>query len=532
MEINNLQPEKPNGNIEYKLKLTNISNSRFQELITQMKFRLNEGSGEAIYQIGIYDNGYIKGINTIEMDESILNLKNIAKECSAEITIISKNMINNSIIAEILVRELHYLGNYIDIKIAIAGNVDAGKSTLIGVLTSGKYDNGRGMSRLNVFRHKHEIDSGRTSSISHQIMGFDATGNIINKTKLRNLSWPEIIKDSSKVVTLYDLAGHEKYLRTTITGFSSIYPDYTFILVGSNMGITHITKEHISLCIYFNIPFTIILTKIDLAPENILKDTLVKIKKLLKSGGVRKIPYNITNLDDIINASKNIKYNNIVPIFTISNVTGIGIDLLEKYINLLPNRLNYQENIDNHVEFHIDDTFNVSGCGTIVSGILLNGNITINDQLFLGPEKNSIQFKPVQIRSIHYKRVPIKSINAGHYICLCLKKISRKTVHKGMVLVSSKSQIKIYRKFKADIHILKSHHTTIKINYQPVLHINNISQSAKIIEIENTEILRTGDKAKVVFQFVYYPTYINIGNRIVFREGHIRGIGIITELIE
>jgi GTPase len=46
------------------------------------------------------------------------------------------------------------------------GGEGAGKSTLIGVLISGKKDNGKGLARTKVFRHKHEILDGRTSSIS------------------------------------------------------------------------------------------------------------------------------------------------------------------------------------------------------------------------------------------------------------------------------------------------------------------------------------------------------------------------------
>ena len=58
------------------------------------------------------------------------------------------------------------------------GNVDAGKSTLLGVLTQGELDNGRGRARLNLFRHLHEIQSGRTSSISHEILGFNSQGEV------------------------------------------------------------------------------------------------------------------------------------------------------------------------------------------------------------------------------------------------------------------------------------------------------------------------------------------------------------------
>lgn len=61
---------------------------------------------------------------------------------------------------------------------AVLGNVDSGKSTLLGVLTQGELDNGRGRARLNLFRHLHEIQSGRTSSISFEILGFNSKGEV------------------------------------------------------------------------------------------------------------------------------------------------------------------------------------------------------------------------------------------------------------------------------------------------------------------------------------------------------------------
>lgn len=66
------------------------------------------------------------------------------------------------------------------------GNVDAGKSTLLGVLTHDELDNGRGRARLNLFRHLHEIQSGRTSSISHEILGFNGKGEVLHKKILHS----------------------------------------------------------------------------------------------------------------------------------------------------------------------------------------------------------------------------------------------------------------------------------------------------------------------------------------------------------
>jgi GTPase len=49
---------------------------------------------------------------------------------------------------------------YIDLRVSVLGSFDVGKSTLLGVLTQGELDNGRGRARLNMFRHLHEIQSG------------------------------------------------------------------------------------------------------------------------------------------------------------------------------------------------------------------------------------------------------------------------------------------------------------------------------------------------------------------------------------
>ena len=70
---------------------------------------------------------------------------------------------------------------FLDIRVAVIGNVDVGKSTLLGVLTHGEFDNGRGRARLNLFRHLHEIQSGRTSSISHEILGFNIDGEVCSE---------------------------------------------------------------------------------------------------------------------------------------------------------------------------------------------------------------------------------------------------------------------------------------------------------------------------------------------------------------
>ena len=68
---------------------------------------------------------------------------------------------------------------------------------MLGVLVKGGLDDGRGKARVNLFRHKHEIESGRTSSVGMEIMGFDTRGDIVaSNVPGRKLSWEEIGKRS------------------------------------------------------------------------------------------------------------------------------------------------------------------------------------------------------------------------------------------------------------------------------------------------------------------------------------------------
>jgi len=87
-------------------------------------------------------------------------------------------------------------------RVAVVGNVDAGKSTLLGVLTHAELDNGRGYARQKLFRHKHEMESGRTSSVGNDILGFDSCGCIVNKPDHGSLDWVKICEKASKVTEL------------------------------------------------------------------------------------------------------------------------------------------------------------------------------------------------------------------------------------------------------------------------------------------------------------------------------------------
>ncbi|GLE02906.1 hypothetical protein PINS_up011770 [Pythium insidiosum] len=169
------------------------------------------------------------------------------------------------------------------LRVAFVGNVDSGKSSLIGTLIKGELDDGRGSSRQAVFRHQHEITSGRTSSVATAYLGFGADGQqVLSRRAGRVLPWPELARAARKRVQLIDLAGHEKYLKTTVFGLTGMQPDIVVVVVGANMGVKRMTKEHLAIAVALELPIVVALTKIDIAPKNVAKETLQTIRQSLK----------------------------------------------------------------------------------------------------------------------------------------------------------------------------------------------------------------------------------------------------------
>lgn len=536
-----MEPEKDYGNIEYKLKFNNSTAERIEELTSQLRFRMEEGNYECIYKIGIHDNGDIVGLNLIEYEETMKVIKLICEKNKYIISSIYEHKVDEyKNVYEILIREYNE-SKYTDIKVAIAGNVNASKSSLLGVLIGGKLDDGRGSARTSVFNFQHEIKSGMTSSIAHHILGFDVYGNIVNyDNKFGKMSWTDIVKNSSKIISFSDLAGHEKYFKTTILGLASTFPDVCMILVESiSDKITRMTKEHIFLCLTLNIPFVIIMTKIDLIEnrKNVYVNTLNELLKILKMPGIRKTPFKIKDESDIRLCAEKIYTNEIAPIFQISNVSGKGISDIKMFLNLLGKRdKNY--NIDGPVEHYIDTIFNVKGVGIVVGGNLLSGTIKIGDKLYIGPDFSGL-YTIVTIKSIYCKKTPIQEISHSTYVCLGIKGITKENIRKGHVILSH-NLCKSVNEFVVDMRILKSHSTTIKNGYEPTIHTYSIRQTAKLVNIlkkisdrnddEPINLLKIGDKAIVKFKFKYRPEYLKVGSIIFISEGQTKAIGIIKEI--
>lgn len=539
-----LAPESDEGNIEYKLKLVKVDDDRFDRLVTQLRYRLTEGLGEALYELGVGDDGKPHGLDAADETESLSTLRRMAAAAGAEVTVLHCREGRTGNVIEAMVRERPLDGGVglIELRVAVVGNVDSGKSTLVGVLTRGQLDNGRGLARGHCFRHKHEVDNGRTSSVSQLTLGFGTNGSVTNYSSIRPHTQEEVLKESSKLVTFVDLCGHERYLKTTVFGLTGAVPDFGAVVLGANAGVQKMTREHLGLLLALRLPFFAVITKIDLAPPNVLKETIDGLCALLKGRNVRKMPYLVKDATGCLACARQLAEGaRLVPVFQVSNVNGENLDLLRLFLNALPASRDWVEKRNDKVEFCIDDAFNVPGVGVVIAGTVLKGSVRIEHGqgpvLLLGPDTTG-GFKTVQVKGIHTKAVAVDEVRAGQSASFAVKVVGgnsndrvlkRAHVRKGMHLLDPKLKPRAARSFAAEVFVLH-HPTTIKRGYQPVVHARTVRQVAAVQDM-NVELLRSGTRARVRFRFQHYPEYLAVGTPIIFREGNTRGIGVVKRVL-
>lgn len=438
------------------------------------------------------------------------------------------------------------------VRVAVVGNVDAGKSTLIGTLKTGQLDNARGSARAKIMMHKHEIETGRTSTVTSHLLGFDEDSNPVvcngegsGKAGAKKDAMADVAARSQSLVTLVDLAGHEKYLKTTVHGISSGMIDYALVLVNARQPPTHMTRHHINLAAACSIPFVVVLTKTDGCPAHIIKSTKDEVNKILRSPEIKKKSYEIKKEFDVTIVKD--KMHAITPVVSISCVTGDGIDLLNKLLSSLPKRRRHQQKIGRLFEYLVEDTFNVTGVGMVVSGFVNAGRVEVGQKVFVGPVNGS--FIATQVKSAHIARTHVKSVVAGNNACLALAlgKEEKKLIRKGMVVLEHEVDTSFV--FEAEVAILKGSGvdgTTIKKDYETMVHILHMKQCARIESVEVMEgsngystvdafgepIIRPGCRAKIVFRFMQRKEFVRTGMRVLFRDGHLRGCGVIIRVGE
>jgi translation elongation factor EF-Tu-like GTPase len=356
------------------------------------------------------------------------------------------------------------------------------QSTLCGILTRGNLDDGRGSARSFIMKHKHELENGRTSAVAVELVGYTAEGKqVIPSARSGNnvvKRWAEVTEKSARTLTLIDLCGHERYLKTTLFGLTGLLPDFCLLVVGANMGVQVMTREHIGLAVALNIPLFVVLTKIDIAPPNVLKHTRQTLAGILRENG--KMPFPVRDEAAVTAAVESIGTNRVTPVFNISAVTGQNVDLLRSFVSKV--QRSHSRYTDLHkdpevdysaqptVYFPIDGVYEVKNVGLVVGGTLSHGKIHVGDAIWLGPDTLG-HFVQVTIKSIECRRVSKQQVLRGQSATFAIKTVNRKLVlrrsefRKGMCLADytpsdsgpAKAPVGFFE-FEASVVIL--HHCT------------------------------------------------------------------------
>jgi GTPase len=404
---------------------------------------------------------------------------------------------------------------------------------------------------------------------------------------------------------MIDLCGHEHFLKTTVYGLMGMAPDLVMLLVGANAGVQKMTREHLGLTAALQLPVVVVVTKIDMAPKHILEESMKRVDRVLRLASRKK--FTVNDIDDARAAAAAMTSGNVAPVFQISCITGEGLDLLRTFYSEMAcgagqslagsgvrastsvggkeaqtleqaEKFLREDNLEAiECEFHIDNVYNVPGVGTVVSGSVFHGVVTIGMHLTLGPDDLG-DFREVRVGSIHRQCVPVDCVFAGQQSTFAIKATNTKVHHsnkealkrqhirKGMVLLSQKRAEALKANhptgslaittFEADVKVLH-HTTTIQIGYAPIVHLGTIRQSAYIEKIsfpkaatdsenldgsekvDNTpsadqssqNFLRTGSSALVQFRFAYRPEFVTPGRPLVFREGTTKGVGRVVRLL-
>ena len=512
-----LEPEIEEGNIEYKRKIHNLTNYRLEQLTSQMKWRINEGNGEALYYIGVNDNGTIYGLDHKEFCDTMKNLSIISKKINSNIVDVQKIYVTEDnkekLYAIVKIKSNLYIANYQNYRIIFLGESQVGKSTLISILSYGQSDDGNGSARLSLFNHKHEIFAGKTSSITLENIGY-CEDEFINHTKY-NIQ--DIINKSTKILSLIDIPGNDKYYKTTLNNICNKFPHVILIVINPFDYKMEKIKFFIDICQIFEIRYCFIFTKND------LPDYVKNIKNL-----INKINKNFNIKIYIFIKSKN---NKNIYYHKISNITLDGIDKLQDFLNkIIYESENYSLEVCNlslyteksDTEININDIFQIPNIGPVITGTVLSGNVKINDELKLGPiyktANSEILWVTITIKSIYRNNIPTLIGETNTLISITFdldENIIESDIKKDMLLVSDIEKIKSY-----SIITIKSK-INLKIGIILSVFIRNIITTCEVLEI---------NKDNYKLKICKNPIYVKINDNVLLKHHDLYGVGKIVQL--
>ncbi|MBO0468370.1 elongation factor Tu [Enterococcus plantarum] len=389
----------------------------------------------------------------------------------------------------------HYDRSKPHVNIGTIGHVDHGKTTLTAAITTvlGKKGLANPQDYASIDAAPEERERGITINTSH----------VEYETEARHYAH-------------IDAPGHADYVKNMITGAAQM--DGAILVVSATDGPMPQTREHILLSRQVGVKHLIVfLNKIDLVDDEELIDLVeMEVRELLNE-------YNFPGDDTPI-----IKGSALKALQGDSTAEAAIIELMDTVDNYIPTP---ERDTDKPLLLPVEDVFSITGRGTVASGRIDRGKVSVGDEIEIVGIKPTTQ-KAV-VTGIEMFRKTLDYGEAGDNVGVLLRGITRDEIERGQVIAKPGS-ITPHTKFIAEVYVLTKEeggrHTPFFTNYRPQFYFRTTDVTGVVELPEGIEMVMPGDNITIDVELIH-PIAVEQGTTFSIREGgRTVGSGMVTEI--
>ncbi len=382
------------------------------------------------------------------------------------------------------------------VNVGTIGHVDHGKTTLTAALTKVMADKMGGEAKAfdQIDNAPEERERGITIATSHVEYESDA-----------------------RHYAHVDCPGHADYVKNMITGAAQM--DGAILVCSAADGPMPQTREHILLSRQVGVPYIVVfLNKADMVDDEELVELVeMEVRELLDA-------YEFPGDDTPIIVGSALKALEGDPAWT-SKVEEL-VDALDTYIPE-PERA-----VDGNFLMPIEDVFSISGRGTVVTGRVERGVITVGEEIEIVGIKETTK---TTCTGVEMFRKLLDQGEAGDNVGVLLRGTKRDEVERGQVLAHV-GTITPHTHFKAEIYVLSKdeggRHTPFFNGYRPQFYFRTTDVTGAVDLPEGVEMVMPGDNVTVEVKLIA-PIAMDEGLRFAVREGgRTVGAGVVAAIIE
>ncbi|MDR2538818.1 MAG: elongation factor Tu [Bifidobacteriaceae bacterium] len=314
-----------------------------------------------------------------------------------------------------------------------------------------------------------------------------------------------------------DAPGHADYIKNMITGAAQM--DGAILVVGANDGPMAQTREHVLLARQVGVPALLVaLNKVDMVEdEELLELVEMEVRELLTAQGF-----------DGDNAPV-VRVSALKALDGDANWTPKIEELMEAVDDFIPEPV---RDLDKPFLMPIEDVFTITGRGTVVTGRVERGKLSINSDVEIVGIRKLQKTVVTGIETFHKS---MKEAQAGDNTGLLLRGIERTDVERGQV-VAAPGSITPHTKFEAQVYVLNKdeggRHNPFYSNYRPQFYFRTTDVTGVIQLPEGKEMIMPGDNTEMTVELIQ-PIAMEEGLGFAIREGgRTVGSGKVVKIIE